>query len=158
MLVGFALRAAYAVGSSGLDGVPWSDAADYHTLAARLAVGQGFTLGPASAPYPTTFRPPLLPALVAPFYALFGPRYGVGLLAQAALGALTVPVAAALAAECTRLIGRDARFVARARTNTAILVAMWPALVYFAGALLTETLAALLVTTALLLAVRLWSR
>ncbi|MEO6463221.1 MAG: hypothetical protein ABIP29_09110 [Candidatus Eisenbacteria bacterium] len=158
MVLAFALRAAWAVSRSGLDGTPWSDAADYHRLAARLAAGQGFTLGPDDAPYPTTFRPPLLPLVVAPFYALFGPRYGVGLLVQAALGALVVPAAAALAGESAQAAGRDATFAARARTGTAILTALWPTLIYFSSALLTETLAALLVTVSLLLAVRLWSR
>ncbi len=154
-LVAFAARAAYALAPAGLDGVPWSDAADYHRLAARLAAGAGFTLGPDAAPYPTTFRPPLLPAVVAPFYALFGPRLGIGLLVQAALGALTVPVAAALARDVARAAGRDAGFAARAATASSVLVALWPSLVYFSGALLTETLAALLVTASLLLAVRL---
>jgi 4-amino-4-deoxy-L-arabinose transferase-like glycosyltransferase len=158
MLLGLGLRAAWAMAGTGLDGTPWSDAADYHRLAARLAQGLGFSLGPDAAPYPTTFRPPLLPFLVAPFYALFGPRYGIGLLVQSGFGALTVPVAAALAGESAHAAGRDAVFAARARTGTAILVAVWPALVYFASALLTETLAALLVTVSLLLAVRLWSR
>ena len=156
MLVGLALRAAWAV-RGGLDGVPWSDAADYHRLAARLAEGRGFTLGPDDAPYPTTFRPPLLPAFVAPFYALFGPRYGVGLLVQAVLSALVVPAAAALARAATRAAGRDEAFAARAATAPALLVALWPALVYFTSALLTESLAALLVTVSLLLAVRLWT-
>src|SRR5688572_14301445 len=158
MGIAFAVRAAWAVGRTGLDGVPWSDAADYHRLAARLAEGRGFTLGPDDAPYPTTFRPPLLPALVAPFYALFGSRYGIGLLVQAALGALIVRAAAALARECALVAGREPTFVARARTGTAILLALWPASIFFTSALLTETLAALLVTVSLLLAVRLWSR
>ena len=156
--VALAVRSAYVLAGTGLDGAPWSDAVDYHTLAARLAEGRGFTLGPDTAPHPTTFRPPLLPALIAPVYALFGPRYGIGLLAQAVLGALVVPAAAALAAESARAAGRDETTAARARTLTAILVALWPASIYFGGALLTETLAALLVTVSLLLAVRLWSR
>jgi len=125
--VALAVRAAYVLAGTGLDGAPWSDAVDYHRLAARLAEGRGFTLGPDDAPYPTTFRPPLLPALIAPFYALFGPRYGIGLLVQAILGALVVPAAAALAAESARAAGRDEVTAARARTLTAILVALWPA-------------------------------
>ena len=153
--VALAVRLAYVLAGPGLDAVPWSDSVDYHRLAAHLASGRGFTLGPDDALYPTTFRPPLVPALVAPLYALFGPRYGLSLLLQALLGALVVPVAAALARGVARDAGRDERFVARAAAGTAAAIAVWPPLVYFTGALLTETAASLLVTLALLLAVRL---
>ncbi len=151
----FAVRLAYVLAGPGLDAVPWSDSVDYHRLAAHLASGRGFTLGPDAALYPTTFRPPLVPAIVAPLYALFGPRYGLALVLQAILGALVVPAAAALAGALARDAGRDARFATRAATLTAAAIAVWPPLVYFTGALLTETTASLLVTLALLLAVRL---
>jgi len=161
-VVALAVRLAYVLAGSGLDAVPWSDSVDYHRLAAHLASGRGFTLGPDDALYPTTFRPPLVPALVAPLYALFGPRYGLSLLLQALLGALVVPVAAAvargvardalLARGVARAVDRDERFVARAAALTAAAIAVWPPLVYFTGALLTETTASLLVTLSLLLA------
>ncbi len=149
------VRLAYVLAGPGLDATPWSDSVDYHRLAAHLASGRGFTLGPDTALYPTTFRPPLVPALVAPLYALFGPRYGLSLVLQALLGALVVPAAAALAGALARDAGRDARFPANAAALTAAAIALWPPLVYFTGALLTETTASLLVTLALLLAVRL---
>ncbi len=154
-LVALAVRLAYVLAGPGLDAVPWSDSVDYHRLAAHLASGRGFTLGPDDALYPTTFRPPLVPALVAPVYALFGPRYGFALVLQAILGALVVPAAAAIARVIARDAGRPQRLVASASTLTAAAIALWPPLVYFTGALLTETAASLLVTLALLAALRL---
>jgi hypothetical protein len=153
--VALAVRLAYVLAGPGLDATPWSDSVDYHRLAAHLASGRGFTLGPDDALYPTTFRPPLVPALVAPVYALFGPRYGLALVLQALLGALVVPVAAALARKVARDAGRSERFITAAAALTAAAVALWPPLVYFTGALLTETTASLLVTFALLHALRL---
>jgi hypothetical protein len=138
-------RLAHLAIGPGWNVQPWSDSVDYHRLAAHLAAGRGFTLGPEQALYPTTFRPPLMPALVAPLYALFGPRYVVSLLLQIVLSALAVPAAARLARET---LG------ARAALLAAPLVALWPALIFFATNLGTETLALLLTLVALLLAVR----
>lgn len=147
--VAFVARVLYVGVGPGFAVQPYSDSVDYHRLAVHLAHGLGFTLGQEGSLYPTTFRPPLLPALVAPFYALFGPHYMVALVVQAAFGALTVPVVAALAAET---VGpRPARV-------TSPLVALWPVLVFFASALGTETLALLLVAVSLLLAVRTFRR
>jgi len=147
--VALLVRLLYLVVGPGFATQPYSDSVDYHRLAAHLAGGKGFTLGTEDALYPTTFRPPLLPFLLAPLYALFGPRYLVALLFQIVLSALTVPLAARLAHET---LG------ARAARWTAPLLALWPPLVFFTGALLTETLAALLVVLALLLAARAFLR
>jgi 4-amino-4-deoxy-L-arabinose transferase-like glycosyltransferase len=147
--VAFAARIGYVGLGPGFAVEPYSDSVDYHRLAVHLARGLGFTLGNEGELFPTTFRPPLMPALVAPFYALFGPHYLLALIVQAALGALTVPVAYALANET---IGP------RAARLTAPLVALWPVLVFFASALGTETLAVLLNAVALLLAVRAFRR
>lgn len=128
---------------------PWSDSLDYHRLAAHLAAGKGFALGPEDALYPTTFRPPLMPAAVAPLYALFGPHHLLALLLQVLFSALAVPLAARLARET---VGeRPARI-------TAPLVALWPGLIFFSTVLGTETLAILLSLVALLLAVRAFAR
>jgi hypothetical protein len=142
-------RVAYLAIGPGLAVQPYSDSVDYHRLALHLARGLGFTLGREDALYATTFRPPLLPALVAPFYAWFGPHYLVALLVQALLSAGLVVATYALARET---VGE------RAARLAAPLVALWPALIYFAGALLTETLAALTVAVALLLLVRTFAR
>lgn len=128
---------------------PWSDSLDYHRLAAHLAAGTGFTLGPDDAPYLTTFRPPLLPMAVAPLYALFGPHHLLALLLQVLFSALAVPLAARLAHEA---VGEHAAAL------TAPLVALWPSLIFFSTVLGTETLAILLSLCALLLAVRAFVR
>jgi len=142
-------RLAHLAFGPGWNVQPYSDSVDYHRLAAHLAAGQGFTLGPESALYPTTFRPPLMPALVAPLYALFGPHYVVALLLQILLSALAVPAAARLAKET---LGDMAARI------TAPLTALWPALIFFSTNLGTETLALLLTLVALLLAVRAFTK
>jgi 4-amino-4-deoxy-L-arabinose transferase-like glycosyltransferase len=145
--VAAAVRFLFLALGPGLGVEPWSDSIDYHRLAAHLAAGRGFTLGPEEALYPSTFRPPLLPAVVAPFYAGFGPSYVIALLVQIALSSLIVPVGHALA---RAVAGPKVAFAA------AVALAFWPTLVYFSAVLLTETLAALLTAVAVLLAIRLW--
>jgi 4-amino-4-deoxy-L-arabinose transferase-like glycosyltransferase len=148
-----AVRIAAVLLGPGPGAEPWSDSVDYHRLAAHLAAGLGFALGPEGALYPTTFRPPLLPLLVAPVYAVAGPHYVLALLVQCVLSALTVPVLWALVRETAGPV----RGPAAARLAAALFV-VWPPLVYLTTVLLTETLAALLVTVSLLLAVRLFAR
>ncbi|MEP7029252.1 MAG: glycosyltransferase family 39 protein, partial [Candidatus Eisenbacteria bacterium] len=133
----------------GRDVGPYSDSVDYHRLAAHLAAGRGFTLGLEDALYPTTFRPPLMPALTAAVYAVFGPHYVLSLLLQIALSALTVPLASRLARET---LGGPAALL------TAPLVALWPTLAFLSTTLGTETLTILLTAAALLLAVRTFAR
>ncbi len=144
-----AVRCAALALGPGLGVEPYSDAVDYHRLAAHLAAGQGFSLGPEGALFPSTFRPPLLPFVVAPFYAVFGPHYPIALGVQIALAALTVPAVHALAREVTG---------SRAALAAAIATALWPPLIYFSTVLLSETLTALLQVVALVLAVRLHAR
>lgn len=143
------LRVLALVLGPGVGVEPYSDSVDYHRLAAHLAQGRGFALGPSDHLYASTFRPPLLPFVIAPFYALFGPRYLVALLVQIVLSCLTVPLVHTLAREVRG---------PRVALWSAILVACWPPLIYFSTALLTETLTALLTVVAVLLAVRLFSR
>ena len=100
-----AVRIAAIAFGPGFDSHPYSDSVDYHVLASRLAEGKGFTLGPDDAPYSTTFRPPLLPLLLAPLYALFGPHYGIALALQAALSGGIALAAYALMKESAQLAG-----------------------------------------------------
>ncbi len=143
--VALVLRVAWLLVGPGWNVEPYSDSVDYHRLAAHLAAGRGFTLGLEDALYPTTFRPPLMPALTAPLYFLFGPHYVLALLLQVVLSALTVPLVARLTRET---LGEPAALL------TAPLVALWPALAFLATNLGTETLTILLTALALLLAVR----
>ena len=152
-LVALLVRVAYLGIGPGWGVQPYSDSVDYHRLAVHLAQGRGFTLGPEDQLYATTFRPPLLPMLVAPLYALFGPHHLLALLLQIVLSALAVPLAARLARETVP--GEPG---ARTAWITAPLVALWPALIFFSGVLGTETLAILLSLAALLLAARLFAR
>ena len=129
-MAALALRAAYAWLATGPHGLPYGDAVDYDTLAWRLATQHGFTLGPDASPYPTAFRPPLLPWLVSLLYRVVGHRFFAAVLLQCVIGAC-VPV---LLVE----FGRQ-------WTNRAVgLLAGWlatvhPLLVFFSGYLLTET-------------------
>ncbi|MGH7725093.1 MAG: glycosyltransferase family 39 protein [Candidatus Eiseniibacteriota bacterium] len=158
-VVAAAVRFAALALGPGLSVAPYSDSVDYHRLAAHLASGAGFALGPDGALFPSTFRPPLLPFVIAPFYALFGAHYLVALLVQIALGALLVPAVHALAREVAGpATGTGASARAHVPLAAAIATALWPPLIYFSITLLTETLTALLQVVAVILAVRLLTR
>ena len=129
-LIALGLRVGYAWLATGPHALPYSDAADYDSLAWRMATGHGFSLGPDSAPYPTAFRPPVLPWIVSLLYAVAGHRFFAGVLLQCVIGAL-VPL---LLLELGRhLFSRSVGVIA------GWLAAVHPLLVFFSGYLLTET-------------------
>ncbi len=118
---------------------PAADGTYYHALAVRLAQGLGYTWAwpdgavTAAAHYPVGY-----PAMLAAGYWLFGPTPTWGMI----LGALFGAAAAVLAARLVRPFGD------RASLAAGLLVALHPALVPYAPALMTEAVAGALLLCA----------
>src|SRR5258706_2462363 len=129
--VALALRVVYAWLATGPRGQPYSDPADYDTLAWNLARGLGFSMGGASGVYPTAFRPPALPWITSLLYRVVGHQYFAAVLLQCVIGAC-VPLL--LRAFGTSMFGGT---VGR---RAASVAAVHPLLVVFCGYLLTEPL------------------
>ena len=136
--------AAIEVRGRGLFG---PDAPSYDDLARGLLAGRGlqkedyphlFTDGTPSLTV-RSFRPPLLPIVLAGIYAVAGHHTVAARVVMALLGAGTCVVV------CR--IGRRA-FDARTGTVAGLLTAVYPKFVYYAGALVTETLCTLLLAAA----------
>src|SRR5258706_12618534 len=85
--VALALRVIYAWIATGPRGQPYSDPADYDTLAWNLARGLGFSMGGASGVYPTAFRPPALPWITSLPYHVVGHQYFAAGLLPCVIGA-----------------------------------------------------------------------
>lgn len=140
LLGGWGLRVALALATAGI--APATDEIDYHDLAVRLAQGQGYVDERGT---PTSYRPPLYPAWLALGYRLFGPHPVVGKLGQSLLGLVTIFFTYRLAREVA------SEPVAR---MAALIVALYPSLLYFSHVLYTETLFIFLVTGGTLLLLR----
>ncbi|HJL16565.1 MAG TPA: hypothetical protein RMH99_12960 [Sandaracinaceae bacterium LLY-WYZ-13_1] len=140
--VGLALRLAAAA----LPVAPSWDGVIYERAAARLADGAGYTLRIYDPAWPwdlpTAFYPPGWPAVLALWKGL-GAARGFDLVLQALLGALAIPLAAALT---RRLVPRRPRAPARA----AWLVALWPGGVLATAGWMTEPLFTVALLAALL--------
>jgi 4-amino-4-deoxy-L-arabinose transferase-like glycosyltransferase len=122
------------------------DAAEFHGLANVVADGRGFVspLVPADQPdVATAHKPPLYPLVLAGVSALGGRSFVAHQVATAVLGAATVVVAALLV---HRIAGRRAALVA------AGLAAVYPVFLARDASINSETLYALLLAVALLLA------
>lgn len=124
------------------------DALSYDVLARNLLKGeglwkwdyQGLFADPHQALAVRSFRPPLLPVVLAGLYGVVGHRLWAARLVMAVLSA-----AACLAV--MRLARRV--FDARVALLTGLLMAVYPKLVYYAGAIVTENLYILLLALAL---------
>jgi 4-amino-4-deoxy-L-arabinose transferase-like glycosyltransferase len=146
--VALVMRVAYAFVTTGPGGTPYSDPAEYDTVAWNLARGFGFSLEAGSGAYPSAMSPPLLPWIVGLLYRVVGHSYFAAVLLQCVIGAL-VPVLLASFGEVMlgRAIGRTAGWLA----------AVHPLLVALCAYLLTETLFVALLLLALLLTAQ-WVR
>jgi 4-amino-4-deoxy-L-arabinose transferase-like glycosyltransferase len=137
LLVGLGLRADYAWEGRA----PVYDAAGYARIAANLDRGEGFTLGPG-ATQPASNYSPGLPLLAGGFYALTGGVHERSArLALALLGSLSILFAYLIG---RRLSGPPAGLVG------AAAVAIYPALLEYQGMLMSEPLAAALLSAAVL--------
>jgi hypothetical protein len=127
---------------------PADDGTFYHTVAARMADGAGYTWAwPDGAVTYAAHYPVGYPALIGAAYWLLGVAPWVGMLLNAALGALLVLGVHQVALGFTSL--------ARARL-AALAVALHPTLLLYTAALMTEAAAASLLV--LLTAAALWIR
>lgn len=137
LLLGLGLRLDYAI-----DGrAPVYDAKAYARIAAHLDAGDGFTAG-RKATQPSTNYSPGLPLLVAGIYAVTG---GV----DGELARIVLAVIASLAVLFTYLLGRRLGGVVAGLIGAAA-VAVYPALLEYGGMLMSEPLAATLLSAAIL--------
>jgi len=128
--VAAALRAGYAWIATGPHAIPFSDPADYDTVAWNLARGLGFALNGAAGPYPTAFVPPTVPWITSLLYGTIGHHYFAAVLLQCVIAGF-VPLL--LAAFGTAMFGGSAGRLA------GWLATFHPLLIFFSGYLLTET-------------------
>jgi dolichyl-phosphate-mannose-protein mannosyltransferase len=137
LLLGLGLRA-----GNGWDGrSPVYDAAAYATIAANLERGEGFTLGPR-ATQPASNYSPGLPLFVSGLYeATGGVHERFARLVLALIGSLSVLFAYLIG---RRLSGPGAGLIG------AAAVAVYPALLEYQGMLMSEPLAASLLSGAVL--------
>ena len=129
-VLALALAARVATVLATPDYAPLFDAADYHRHALSIAGGDGYPPS-AFADGPTAFRPPAYPYLLAAVYELTDYSYTAARLVGALLGTLVVLLVYVLG---RRLLGALAGLVA------AAVAAVYPSLVLWNAALLTEPL------------------
>jgi hypothetical protein len=157
LLLGFGLRAGEA-----WDGrAPVYDAAAYAAIAANLERGEGFTVG-AGATQPSSNYSPGLPLLVAGAYEIAGGVHErLARLLLAALGTLSILFAYLLAHRFRRAMHSAAYSPPNASSGAdglgvvagliaAGAVAVYPALLEYQGMLMSEPLAATLLSGAVL--------
>lgn len=162
LLLGLGLRMAEA-----WDGrAPVYDAAAYAAIAANLAEGDGFTVGP-SATQPSSNYSPGLPLFVAGLYeATGGEHERLARLVLALIGSLSVLFAYLLARRLLR-IQRALSFAPYKGSNSAsaelwpplvgaFVVAVYPALLEYQGMLMGEPLAATLLSGGVLAILWAW--
>jgi len=137
LLIGLALRVDYA--REGRE--PVFDAVAYGRIAANLERGEGFTLG-KEATQPASNYSPGLPLFVAAVYEASGGEHE-------RLARLTLALLATLAVLFAYLIGRRLAGPAAGLIGAAA-VAIYPALLEYGGMLMSEPLAATLLSGAVL--------
>src|SRR5215203_123979 len=158
LLLGLGLRL-----NEAWDGrAPVYDAAAYAAIAANLEEGDGFTVGP-QATQPSSNYSPGLPLFVAGLYAVTGGDHGrLARVALALIGTLSVLFAYLIGRRLTRLptdpplpceVGRWG--VAPALAG-AFVVAIYPALLEYQGMLMSEPVAATLLSGGVLAVLWAW--
>ncbi len=119
-----------------------ADAVGYDRLAINLAEGRGFSRAESEPYRPDNFRTPIYPLFLAAVYSLLGYRPDIVLWIQAFAGALTIPLAYAIA---LRIGGRRSGLIA------AVLLALSPHSITYTALLWSDTLYTLLFTVSILL-------
>jgi len=159
LLLGLGLRL-----NEAWDGrAPVYDAAAYAAIAANLEDGDGFTVGP-QATQPSSSYSPGLPLFVAGLYAVAGGEHKrLARIVLALIGTLSVLFAYLIGRRLTRLptdpplpceVGRWG--VAPALAG-AFVVAIYPALLEYQGMLMSEPLAATLLSACVLAVLWAWN-
>ena len=121
------------------------DASFYHSAANQLADGHFFYREIFGHAYPTALHPPLFSIVLAPVALLGGVHLGAQRVVGCVIGSISVVLIAALG---SRVGGRRAGLLAGS------VAVVYPPFVTADGSLMSEPLYVLLVTVALLLAVR----
>jgi hypothetical protein len=158
LLLGLGLRAAEA-----WDGrPPVFDAAAYAAIAANLEAGEGFTVGP-EATQPSSNYSPGLPLFVAGLYELTGGEHErFAQLVLALIGSLSVLFTYLLARRLTRRFhpspcqSEEKTGNVVAALAGAFVVAIYPALLEYQGMLMSEPLAATLLSGGVLALLWAW--
>ncbi len=146
LLLGFGLR----LGEAWDGRAPVYDAAAYASIAASLDEGNGFTVGP-TATQPSSNYSPGLPLFVAGLYELTGGVHErLARIVLAALGTLSVLFTYLIARRLCRVVAFPHWGVVIPPLGAALAVAVYPALLEYGGMLMTEPLAATLLSGAVL--------
>ena len=112
----------------GLDTPPRADECRYHALTTSLAAGMGYRV---EGEAPTSFYPPLYPAVLSVVYRITGPDPIAAHLLQALLGACIVLL--------IRHLGQ-LLFSRREGMAAGLIAAIYPMLIYFSSSISTENL------------------
>ena len=112
----------------GLDTPPRADECRYHALTTSLAAGMGYRV---EGEAPTSFYPPLYPAVLSVVYKIAGPGPTAARLLQALLGACIV----LLISHLGQLL-----FSRRVGLAAGLVASIYPMLIYFSSAISTENL------------------
>ncbi|HXU21589.1 MAG TPA: glycosyltransferase family 39 protein [Verrucomicrobiae bacterium] len=146
LLAGLALRLFFVIRFSFFTG----DTKFYDALARNWLYHGVYGLFVAGQLTPTDMRAPGYPAFLAAVYALFGPNHRAVLIAQVIVGLLTCLGIAAIAARLAPTASRK-----KAATAALWIAALCPFTANYASILVTEELAMLFTTFALLIFVSL---
>ena len=119
-----------------------SDSGTYHLIAKSLIAGNGYS---EDGVHPSRVRPPTYPTFLALVYLLTGPSPKAAVAAQAVAGTFTALFVYLLAG---RIFDRRTGLLA------ALIVALYPALVYYDNRILREGFTAMLLTATVLLSIR----
>jgi hypothetical protein len=140
---------------------PVYDAAAYAAIAKNLESGEGFTVGP-QATQPSSNYSPGLPLFVAATYKLSGGVHEqLARVVLAVIGTLSVLFAYLIGRRLERLL-RKGRYGAHNSASVwpallgALVVAVYPALLEYQGMLMSEPLAATLLSAGVLATLRAW--
>jgi len=157
LLLGLGLR----VGEAWDGRAPVYDAQAYAAIARSLDEGDGFTVG-AGATQPSSNYSPGLPLLVAGLYGVTGGVHErLARVVLAVVGTLSVLFAYAIGRRLGRLL-RKRRYSAQNSASVwsalvgALVVAVYPALLEYQGMLMSEPLAAALLSGGVLAALWAW--
>jgi hypothetical protein len=150
LLLGLGLR----VGEAWDGRAPVYDAAAYAAIAANLDRGEGFTVGPR-ATQPSSNYSPGLPLLVAGLYEVTGGLHErLARIVLALIGTLSVLFAYLIARRLARVMPRAGQDRPAASLVAGLVaaggVAVYPALLEYQGMLMSEPLAAALLSGAVL--------
>jgi len=123
-----AIRLAFIAIAPAVPPIVDLDSVDYDQIARHVASGEGFGYGPGQL---SSFRPPLYPLFLSVIYWVVGVNHGIVRILQAILGAGLPAI--------VYLVARR-KFPIQEAQVSAVLCAIYPALIGMSGAFLTEVI------------------